>query len=52
MALEQCGEKGIRAAIIISAGFKEVGESGLARERQLVEIADGMNFVHRPIVWG
>ena len=40
MALEQCGEKGIRAAIIISAGFKEVGENGLTREKQLVEIAD------------
>jgi len=47
MALEQCGEKGIRAAIIISAGFKEVGESGLARERQLVEIAEryGISFI-------
>jgi acetyltransferase len=47
MALEQCGEKGIRAAIIISAGFKEVGENGLARERQLVEIAGryGMSFI-------
>ncbi|MBN1541125.1 acetate--CoA ligase family protein [candidate division KSB1 bacterium] len=47
MALEQCGEKGIQAAIIISAGFKEVGENGLARERQLVEIAKryGMSFI-------
>ncbi len=39
MALEQCGQKGIKSAIIISAGFKEVGEVGLQREQQLVEIA-------------
>jgi acetyltransferase len=39
MALEQCGQKGIKSAIIISAGFKEVGETGLQREQQLVEIA-------------
>lgn len=39
LALEQCGQKGIKAAIIISAGFKEVGETGLKREQQLVEIA-------------
>ncbi|GAH49280.1 unnamed protein product, partial [marine sediment metagenome] len=27
LALEQCGQKGIKAVIIISAGFKEVGEA-------------------------
>jgi acetyl coenzyme A synthetase (ADP forming)-like protein len=39
MALEQCGQKGIKSVIIISAGFKEVGGIGLEREKQLVEIA-------------
>jgi len=39
MALEQCGQKGIKSVIIISAGFKEVGEAGLQKEKQLVEIA-------------
>ncbi len=39
MALEQCGQKGIKSVIIISAGFKEVGEAGLKKEKQLVEIA-------------
>jgi len=39
MALEQCGQKGIKSVIIISAGYKEVGEAGLQRERQLLEIA-------------
>ena len=47
MALEQCGQKGIKAVIIISAGFKEVGEKGLAREKELLEIADryDMSFI-------
>ncbi len=44
MALEQCGQKGIKAAIIISAGYKEVGEAGLAREKQLIEIARKYNM--------
>jgi acetyl coenzyme A synthetase (ADP forming)-like protein len=40
MALEQCGQKGIKGVVIISAGFKEVGEKGLAREIQLKQIAE------------
>jgi len=39
MALEQCGQKGIKSVIIISAGFREVGEAGLEKENQLKEIA-------------
>ena len=39
LALEQCGQKGIKSVIIISAGFKEIGEKGLIREKQLIEIA-------------
>lgn len=39
MALEQCGQKGIKSVIIISAGYKEVGEAGRKREEQLVAIA-------------
>lgn len=38
-ALRQCGEKGIPAAIVISAGFREAGMEGLERERELVQIA-------------
>ena len=47
LALEQCGQKGIKAAIIISAGFREVGGAGLERERQIKEIADkyGISFI-------
>jgi acetate---CoA ligase (ADP-forming) len=37
--LRICGQKGIPAAIIISAGFREAGEEGLERELELIEIA-------------
>jgi len=34
-ALEQCGQMGIRAAIIISAGFREAGPEGAEREQRV-----------------
>lgn len=37
--LEDCGKRGIKAAIIISGGFKEVGESGTDLEKECLEIA-------------
>ena len=37
--LEDCGRKGVRAAVVISAGFKEIGGEGVTRERELVAIA-------------
>jgi len=40
MALEQCGQKGIKGVVIISAGFKEIGEKGVERETQLKQIAE------------
>lgn len=47
MAMEQCGQKGVKAVIVISAGFREVGPAGLERELQLKEIAAryGMSVV-------
>lgn len=39
-ALREVGEKEIKAAIIISAGFKETGETGAALENELCEIAE------------
>ena len=36
---EECGKKGVRAAVIISAGFREIGEEGKAREALLKETA-------------
>lgn len=38
-ALEQCGQKGVPAAVVISAGFREAGREGLERELELVQIA-------------
>lgn len=38
-ALEECGRKGVRGAIIITAGFKEVGGEGAALEERIKEIA-------------
>ncbi len=35
-ALEQCGRKGVRAAVIITSGFKEIGNTGL--EEKLLKI--------------
>jgi len=36
--VEQCGKAGIPGAIIISAGFKEIGPKGKAREDQILEV--------------
>jgi acetyltransferase len=36
--LEQCGKSGIKGLIIISAGFKEIGEEGRALEQKIIEL--------------
>ena len=36
---EECGKKGVKGLIIISAGFKEVGQDGAALERQVISLA-------------
>ena len=45
--LEECGRKGIKHAIIVSGGFREVGREGVGREQKLVEIANkyGIRFL-------
>ncbi|MBN1586695.1 MAG: acetate--CoA ligase [Candidatus Omnitrophica bacterium] len=37
--MEECGKKGVKSAIIISAGFKEVGEEGKRLEQETVAVA-------------
>jgi acetyl coenzyme A synthetase (ADP forming)-like protein len=37
--IEQCGRKGVKGAIIISAGFREIGEEGRLAEIKLLETA-------------
>ncbi|MGD2060332.1 MAG: GNAT family N-acetyltransferase [Acidimicrobiia bacterium] len=44
---QQCADKGVRAIVVISAGFSEVGEEGAEAERRLLEIvrSSGMRMV-------
>jgi len=37
--VEECGKKGIKAIVIVSGGFKEIGPEGAEIERKCVEIA-------------
>ncbi|MCX6645130.1 MAG: CoA-binding protein, partial [bacterium] len=39
MALEDCGKKGVKFAIIHTAGFKEIGGDGIELEKQILEVA-------------
>src|SRR5271157_4217274 len=41
--IRECGENGVRGAVVISAGFKEIGPEGAALERQLLEEAQAAN---------
>jgi acetyltransferase len=36
--VEQCGIRGIRGILIISAGFKEIGAEGVTREKRLLDL--------------
>ncbi len=42
--LEECGKKNVKGAIIITAGFKEVGKEGAILEDELVNIAKKYNI--------
>jgi len=46
-AVEQCGRKGVRGMVIITAGFSENGEEGKKLEAQIVDVARsyGMRMV-------
>ncbi len=39
--IEECGQKGVSMAVIITAGFKETGEGGKALEDRVLQIAKG-----------
>ena len=45
--VRECGEKGVKGIVVISAGFKETGAEGLAREQELVKIVreSGMRLI-------
>ena len=41
-AIDDCGRRGIRAAVIVSAGFREVGEEGAKLEHECFEKAHAL----------
>ena len=45
--VEACGRKGVKGLVVITAGFKEVGDAGAAMEQRVLEIARryGMRMV-------
>ena len=42
--VKECGEKGVKAIIIISAGFKETGHEGAELEKKIVKVAHQYNM--------
>jgi acetyltransferase len=42
--VEECGKKGVKGILIISAGFKEIGEEGKQLERRLWDIKEKYNL--------
>ena len=38
-AIEDCGRRGIQAAVIVSAGFREAGEEGAKLEQECIKVA-------------
>ncbi|HUV75881.1 MAG TPA: bifunctional acetate--CoA ligase family protein/GNAT family N-acetyltransferase [Dehalococcoidales bacterium] len=42
--VKECGKAGVKAIIIISSGFKEIGAKGKAREDRVAEIASEYNI--------
>jgi acetyltransferase len=45
--MEECGEQGVKTAVIISAGFRETGKVGAKLEKQVLQIAQryGIRFM-------
>ena len=42
--LDECGQRGVRGVIIITAGFREVGADGARMEKDLINIANHYNM--------
>ncbi len=42
--LDECGQKGVKGAIIISAGFKEIGGAGIELEQEVKKIIEKYNI--------
>ncbi|MFB9949521.1 acetate--CoA ligase family protein [Rhizobium puerariae] len=39
-ALEEAGQTGVKAAVVLASGFAELDEAGRQRQRRLIEVAD------------
>ena len=50
-AAEECGRKGVKGLVVITAGFREIGGVGVERELRLRAIAErhGMRVVGPPL---
>jgi acetyl coenzyme A synthetase (ADP forming)-like protein len=44
-AVEECGQKGVKALVIITAGFKEIGHEGQEAEKALAVLAEKYRMV-------
>jgi len=42
--IEQCAEKGVKGIVVITAGFKEIGEDGKKLEDEIIAIANKNNI--------
>lgn len=50
--MEECGQKGVRGVIVISAGFGESGPEGMARQDEILETARSYGMRLRdPTAW-
>ncbi len=43
--VEECGKKGVKALVIITAGFKESGHDGQEAEKKLIELAEKYEMI-------
>ncbi|MFW9886995.1 MAG: acetate--CoA ligase alpha subunit, partial [Candidatus Thorarchaeota archaeon] len=43
--IEECGEKGVTALVIITAGFKEIGHEGQEAEKKIVVMAEKYGMI-------
>ena len=43
-SIHECGEKGVPAVVVISAGFREAGMEGMERELEVIDLAKKYNI--------
>src|SRR3989440_2830993 len=43
-AVEDCGKKGVKGLVVITAGFREIAEVGMAREARLLAVCDAYDM--------